>query len=77
MAAYTLAEAQEMLALWKDCERQLATGQAKEYKIGSREFRAIDLPYVISRVNFFANQVAQLSGTARSTRVHRVVPRDL
>lgn len=77
MAAYTLAEAQEMLRLWKDCERQLATGQAKEYKIGTREYRAIDLPYIISRVNYFANLVAQLSGTTKSTRVHRVVPRDL
>lgn len=77
MAAYTLAEAQQMLALWKDCERQLATGQAKEYEIGTRKFRAIDLPYVISRINFFANQVAQLSGSAPTTRVRRVVPRDL
>lgn len=77
MAAHTLAEAQEMLALWKDCERQLATGQAKEYKIGTREFRAIDLPYVISRINYYANQVAQLSGAAKSSRVMRVVPRDL
>ena len=77
MAAYTLVEARELLALWKDCERQLATGQAKEYKIGTREFRSIDLPYIISRVNYFANLVAQLSGTAKSTRVHRVVPRDL
>lgn len=77
MAAYTLAEATQLLALWKDCERQLATGQAKEYKIGSREFRAIDLPYIISRINFFANLVGQLSGTAKTSRVHRVVPRDI
>lgn len=76
MAAYTLAEAQEMLRLWKDCERQLATGQAKEYKIGTREYRAIDLPYIISRVNYFANLIARLSGTSRSVRVKRVVFRD-
>jgi len=77
MAAHSLAEAQEMLALWKECERQLATGQAKEYKIGTREYRAIDLPYIISRINYYANLVAQLSGTAKSSRVVRVIPRDM
>lgn len=77
MAAYTLAEAKELLALWKDCERALVSGTAKEYKIGTREYRAIDLPYIISRINYFANLVGQLSGTAKSTRVMRVVPRDL
>ena len=77
MAAHTLAEAQEMLSLWKECERQLATGQAKEYRIGTREYRSIDLPYIISRINYYANLVAQLSGSAKSSRVLRVVPRDL
>lgn len=77
MAAYTLAEAQQMLAIWKECERQLASGQAKEYKIGTREYRAIDLPDITKRITYFSNLVAQLSGSAKSTRVHRVVPRDL
>lgn len=77
MAAHTLAEAQEMLLLWKECERQLASGQAKRYRVGTREFEAVDLPYIISRINYYANQVAQLSGTVRTTRVVRIVPRDL
>ncbi|MBE5791637.1 MAG: hypothetical protein E7322_05700 [Clostridiales bacterium] len=77
MAAHTLAEAQEMLSLWKECERQLASGQAKRYRVGTREFEAVDLPYIISRINYYANQVAQLSGAKRATRVVRVVPRDL
>ena len=77
MAAYTLSEAQEMLRLWKECVRQLASGQAKEYRIGTREYKAIDLPEITGRIAYFESQVAQLSGTARSTRVVRVVPRDL
>ena len=28
--SYTLSEAQEMLTLWKACEKALASGQAKE-----------------------------------------------
>ena len=32
--AYTLEEAREYLTLWKDCERALATGQAKAYRVG-------------------------------------------
>ncbi len=77
MASHTLAEAMEMLTLWKECEKQLASGQAKEYKIGSREYRAIDLPDIRSRINYYTNLVAQLSGAAKSSRVRRVVPRDL
>ena len=34
--AYTLTEAQEMLDAWKACEKALASGQAKEYRVGSR-----------------------------------------
>lgn len=76
MEAYTLAEAQEELARWKECERQLATGQAKQYKIGTREFHSIDLPYIVKQINRFSNIVARLQGTARSIRVQRVVFRD-
>ena len=77
MAAHTLDEAREMLALWKECEKQLASGTAKRYRIGTREYEAVDMPYIVSRINYYANQVAQLSGTARKSRVVRIVPRDL
>lgn len=77
MAAYTLDEAREMLALWKECERQLASGTAKRYRVGTREYEAVDLPYIVGRINFYSNQIAQLSGAARTTRVMRVIPRDL
>ncbi|MDD3881901.1 MAG: DUF6148 family protein [Eubacteriales bacterium] len=75
--AYTINEAREMLALWKECERALASGTAKEYKIGTREFTAIDLPDIAARINYFGNLVEALSGKVRTKRVVRVVPRDL
>ena len=74
---YTLEEATKMLQVWKDCELALATGQAKEYHIGTRSFTSVDLPDIVARVNYFANKVEQLKGNSRSTRVTRVVPRDL
>ena len=75
--AYTLAEARENLNLWKECERALASGQAKAYRVGSREFTAFDLSEVTKRIEHFSNVVEALSGSARTTRVTRVVPRDL
>ncbi len=75
--AYNLTEATEMLGLWKECERALASGQAKGYRVGSREFTAIDLPEIAARINYFGNVIEALNGTARTKRVARFVPRDL
>ena len=75
--AYTITEAKEMLTLWKDCEKALASGQAKAYKVGSREFQAVDLPEIAERIRYFSNVIESLSGAVRKTRVTRVVPRDL
>jgi hypothetical protein len=75
--AYTIEEAREMLALWKECEKALASGQAKEYRIGTREYTAIDLPHIAARINYFSNVIDALSGAVRTKRVIRVVPRDL
>lgn len=77
ISAYTLAEARDMLEKWKECERELASGQSKRYRIGSREFEAVDLPEVASRITYFANLVEALSGKVRTKRVVCVVPRDL
>lgn len=75
--AYTKEEAQEMLELWKACEKALASGQAKEYRIGTREFTAVDLPDIAARIKYFSNVIEALSGVVRTTRVTRVIPRDL
>lgn len=76
-SAYTLTEAREILALWKECYRALAEGQAKSYRVGTREFTAFDLPEVAKQIEIFGNVVESLSGQVRTTRVVRVVPRDL
>lgn len=73
---FTLVEAQAQLDLWKDCAKELASGQAKRYKIGSREFEALDIPYVYTMIKYFSGLVDKLSGAARSARVQVVVPRD-
>jgi len=75
--AYTLTEAQEMLDAWKACEKALASGQAKEYRVGSREFTSVDLPDIAARINYFSNVVEALNGSVRTKRVARIVPRDL
>ena len=77
ITAYTLAEAQEMLALCKEALRELITGQAKSYRVGTREFTALDADDLMDEIVYFSNLVEALSGQVRTKRVARVVPRDL
>lgn len=72
---YTLEEARDLLAQYKQCEKDLVNGQAQEYKIGSREFRALDLPFVRQQIKELAVEIAELSGAGKRIRVQRVVPR--
>ena len=75
--AYTLTEAKAELELWKECMHDLASGQAKAYRVGSREFTALDIPEIRKQITILSNAVKVLSGNARRSRVVRVVPRDL
>lgn len=77
ITGYTLTEAREMLGLWKEAEKALASGQAKRYRIGTREFEAFDLPEIAERIRYFSNLIEALEGQARTRRVGRVVYRDL
>lgn len=77
ISAYTLAEAREMLTEWKNCEKALASGQAQSYRVGTRECTLVDLEDIRAAIRYFGNLVEALSGQARTTRVTRVVPRDL
>ena len=74
--AYTLAQAEELLEAWKACELALAKGQAKSYRIGTREFTSVDLKEIRSSIQFYSNVVEKLRGTPRQKRVKRVVFRD-
>lgn len=73
---FTLVEAREQLELWKDCARELAKGQAKSYRIGSREFNSFDLAEVYKMIKYFSDLVDELEGTRRKARVQVVIPRD-
>ena len=76
-SAYTLTEARHMLAVWKECEEAIASGTAKAYRVGTREYTALDLDLIAERIRFFANLCDALEGGQRSSRVVRIVPRDL
>lgn len=75
--AYTLDEAQGMLNLCKQALKELINGQAKSYRVGTREFTALDLDDLKAEIIYFSNIVEALSGSVRTKRVARVVPRDL
>lgn len=76
-SAYSLTEARRMLELCKTALEELVTGQAKSYRIGTREFTALDLDDLQSLIKYYSNLVDGLSGRTRNKRVARVVPRDL
>ncbi len=75
--AYTLTEARRMLKIWKDCEEALATGRVKQYTIGTRTLTMIDMEDIQKQIERYANIIEALSGSVRTTKVVRAVPRDL
>lgn len=74
--AYTYTEAKEYLALYKDAERSLVTGQVKGYKIGTREVTLLDLDEIERAIQKFANIVESYEQNKRTTRNVAVVFRD-
>ncbi len=75
--AYTLEEAQECLADAKQALQDTLAGQAKSYRIGTREYESLSLESLKKMIEYYANIVESLSGSVRTKRVARVVPRDL
>ena len=75
--AYTLEEAQQCLVDAKQALQDTLAGQAKRYKIGTREYEALSLDALKRMIEYYANIVESLSGGTRTNRVARVVPRDL
>ena len=73
---FTLVEAQTQLTLWKEAAQEIASGTAKHYRIGTREYTALDIDEVYRMIKYFAGLVDKLSGNARTARVQVVVPRD-
>lgn len=76
-SVWTMEEAQAMVAEIKTAIKSIVNGTAKGYRIGTREYTALDLEELNSMLNYFGNVVESLSGKVRTNRVVRVVPRDL
>ena len=55
--AYTLTEAQEMLKLCKVATKELLNGQAKSYRVGTREFTALDIQDLLDLTKYYSNLV--------------------
>ena len=77
VSPYSLEEATQLLAMYKAAEIALVNGQAQSYRIGSREFTAIDLELIQQRIRELAKMIAGLTGAMRTKRAVMVVPRDL
>ena len=73
---WTLVEAKKQLDMWKAAAEEIANGTAKHYRIGNREYTALDIDEVYRMINYFAGVVDKLEGLARSRRVQVVVPRE-
>ena len=70
-------EERSKMEVWSEAMRALITGQAKSYKVGTREFTALDADDLMDLIVYFSNLVEALSGNVRTKRVTRIVPRDL
>lgn len=75
--AYDLVEARAMLTLCKTALNELVSGQAKSYRVGTREFTALDIDELLRLIRYYSDLVETMSGKARGAKVTRVVPRDL
>lgn len=78
MAAYTLERAREMLTVWMEAEKAVATAQ--HYRIGTRELTRANLGEIRERIRYWETKVAELEAVDKNgggRRVTRIVPRDL
>ena len=77
VSGYSLDEARALLAIYKACELAIVDGTAKEYRIGSRAYTALDLDQIRKRINELAAVVDALAAGRRRPQAALVVPRDL
>lgn len=75
-AAYSYEEAKLYLAEYKEALTALVGGQAKAYKIGSREVTLIDLEDIERMIDKFAAIVEKYENSSRPSRSVAVVFRD-
>ena len=77
VSGYSLDEARALLEMYKACELAIVGGTAKEYRIGSRAYTALNLDEIRKRINELAALVDALRTGRRRPQAARVVPRDM
>lgn len=75
-AAYTYDEAKTYLAQYKAALSALVDGQAKAYRIGSREVTMLDLDDIERMIDKFSAICEKYETNTRPPRSVAVVPRD-
>jgi hypothetical protein len=73
---YTEAEAKDMLTLWKDAEKALASGTVKEYQIGTRKLTMLDMRTIRDQIRYYGGVLDGLRSNAAANSVRTVVIRD-
>lgn len=74
-----LEYAEEMLTLWRDAEKKLASGRVKSYAIANRNLTYVDLKEISERVTYWENRLYELKIMASGRRIRRAkrfIPRD-
>ena len=75
-AAYTYEEAKLYLSQYKEALTAVVDGQAKSYRIGSREVTLIDPDYIEAMIDKFAAIVEKYETNTKPARSVAVVFRD-
>jgi hypothetical protein len=73
MAGITLTQAEELLSLWIEADKAVATGQS--YSIGGRSLTRANAAEITNKIKFYSNLVGSLS--RGGINLKRVVPRDV
>ncbi len=74
MAAYTLVEAQTMLATYIEAEKSILKGQS--YSIGDRALSRADLHDLAEQRKYWSDMVENLTAERTGPKVRSVIPRD-
>ena len=75
-AAYSYEEAKQYLTQYKEALTALVDGQAKAYRIGTREVTLLDVDDIEKMIDKFAAIVEKYENGARPSRSVAVVFRD-
>ena len=69
-------EKKSLLTSYKDAEKHLIEGEAKAYKIGTREFTALDLGWITRRIRELENEIDVYLGNRKKARGWQIAFRD-